>query len=782
MGLGRFVSLAAVLALSAGLAQADEIQTIYQRQLEIGLPDTDSQQVRDYLSTIQADGTWSAVDYTTGCDAPRANWPAASHWSRILAMSTAYHGPVNGSSEFVKSAELRTAIGKAMDYWFAHDFSTIGNGACMDGGGKANDMCPCGTPGLWNQNWYSNVITIPRRVGKSCLLFRDELSPTQYGNCTLMTARAYTPFFRERLPGYVSGANILGMAVVGISAGLLENNGTGNATRIMDAYGRAHNEVATVYPGDREDGIKPDASFQQHNGIIYTGNYGKDFANSIMELEITAMGTQYQANKTVQDSFGRFIGGSQWSTFVNTVTEVPHWDMSVIGRMITWPAVDLQATENLKMNLTQVMILGQSWSQPDLIEFAKDLSNTNSKTTNPGDLSGNRMFWNSDYMAHRTQKTVTTVKMISNRTATSECVNDQNPMGFHLSDGAVYTYTTGAEYEDMYATFDFNLVPGTTTDYGNTPLTCSATQAYSPDKYAGGTSAGDVGIAAMRYVNPLTGAFSFHKAYIFFADNVQHVLVNSISSTSDAPVFSVLDQRLRSGDVYINSERAKSGNYSDVDSLWHAGTGYIFPLAQGTEVSIDVEKKTGDWKTIGVSKQPISTKDMFSAWIVHDSANLTTPTQYSVFPATESNKDFKDKADRYTPYTVANTDVVSAAVDSARRTLGAAFWEAGGGTVYVPYMGLTITVDKPVVLMLKLTGNGSSEGELSIADPTHENAGVSVHIVWAAKGHRRADSHIGHHHSPLRRASGQSEVTLAITLPAGGLAGSTVTQEFSRDQ
>ncbi|KAG9097235.1 hypothetical protein FS749_006754 [Ceratobasidium sp. UAMH 11750] len=271
MGLRRFVPLAAALALSAGLTRADEIQTIYQRQLEIGLPDTSSAQVQGYLSTIQADGTWAAVDYTTGCDAQRANWPAANHWSRILAMSTAYHGSVNGSSQFVKSRELRTAIGKAMDYWFANDFSTIGNGACMDGGGKATDKCPCGTPGLWNQNWFSNVILIPQRVGKSCLLLRDELTPTQYGNCTLITARAYTPFFRKKLPGYVSGANILDIAVVGISAGLLENNGTGNATRLMDAYERAHNEVATVYPGEREDGIKPDASFQQHTGIIYNG-------------------------------------------------------------------------------------------------------------------------------------------------------------------------------------------------------------------------------------------------------------------------------------------------------------------------------------------------------------------------------------------------------------------------------------------------------------------------------------------------------------------------------
>ncbi|KAG8688246.1 hypothetical protein FRC09_013012, partial [Ceratobasidium sp. 395] len=419
------------------------------------------------------------------------------------------------------------------------------------------------------------------------------------------------------------------------------------------------------------------------------------------------------------------------------------------------------------------------WNQTELIRFGTDLANPKPKTANAGKVNGNRMFWNSDYMIHRTKDTVTSVRLLSNRTATSECVNSQNTKGFHLADGAVYRYTTGAEYEDMYATYDFSLVSGTTTDYGNTPLDCSTTLKYGIDTYAGGASAGDVGVAAMRYINPLTKALSFHKAYFFFADNVQHVLVNNISSTSTAPVFSVLDQRLKSGDVYLDGERVKSGNYCDVDSLWHAGTGYIFPVKQGTQISIDAEKKTGNWSSIGASPQGQSTKDMFSAWIVHDSANLTAPTEYSVFPATKSNRDFEEKADRCTPYTVTNTEVVSAAVDSTRRTFGAAFWKAEGGSVYVPQMGMTISVDKPVALVIKLTGNGSSEGELYMADPTHQSSSVNVHITWAAKGHRRNEGQIGHH-SPLRRTFGQSEATMAIELPAGGEAGSTVMKKFSR--
>jgi hypothetical protein len=37
------------------------------------------------MSTLESTGQWPAseIDYTTGCTAQRANWPASVHWSRI---------------------------------------------------------------------------------------------------------------------------------------------------------------------------------------------------------------------------------------------------------------------------------------------------------------------------------------------------------------------------------------------------------------------------------------------------------------------------------------------------------------------------------------------------------------------------------------------------------------------------------------------------------------------------------------------------------------------------
>ena len=37
------------------------------------------------LQTLGPDGSWSTteIDYTSGCPAQRANWPAGTHWTRI---------------------------------------------------------------------------------------------------------------------------------------------------------------------------------------------------------------------------------------------------------------------------------------------------------------------------------------------------------------------------------------------------------------------------------------------------------------------------------------------------------------------------------------------------------------------------------------------------------------------------------------------------------------------------------------------------------------------------
>jgi hypothetical protein len=395
--------------------------------------------------------------------------------------------------------------------------------------------------------------------------------------------------------------------------------------------------------------------------------------------------------------------------------------------------------------------------------------------------------------------------MLSSRSFTSQCTNSENPFGFHLSDGALYSMSTGAEYEDMFGALEWNLIPGITTDYGHIPLQCSTVRQGGIDPYAGGVQAGELGMAAMRYINPLSRTFNFNKAWFFFPDNVQHVLVSNIkqsSANSTAPVFSVLDQRLRSGDVYVNGAVIPDGgNFTTVKSLWHGRTGYTFPKSghRASQVSVSLQARTSNWAQIGTSIQPVTTVDMFAAWVVHEKLRLNpepeapntgpgsySPLQYSIFPATSSHSEFEDKARRLQPRTIANSEVVSAALSACKKTLGAAFWTSAGGSLEIKDLKIKIEADRGVIIMLRSEDGSYSHGNISVADPTQSADKVNIKITWTGmkRGHthRSWEGCIGHHCSHVRRSAGvgHSELAMSIDLPVGGMAGSSVTREYAR--
>ncbi|GLB36184.1 putative polysaccharide lyase family 8, N terminal alpha-helical domain [Lyophyllum shimeji] len=360
------------------------------------------------LSTLGSSVKWpdSEINYSTGCDAQEASWSTQSHWSRINTLAAAWYGGLRNAARYTRDPELRAAISNAMNYWFSRDFT---NPACPDSGGTPS--CPCSTPGFWNQNWSSNV-SHPH------------------------IDRAYNTF-QTGINGVsaITGANTLDIASIGIDAGSLISN----ASLVSDAYSRIHDELA-VKNELKVNGIRADGSFGQHAGILYTGNYGKDYANDILSLELAAAGTQFQASSNSRAAFTALLDANQWMVLRNVVTGVLHWDYSVLGRIISLPVSANQATAHLKMNLTQIQVLGQLW---DSSAISQVYSNSAFATTdaNSGGLSGNRMFYANDYMVHRGPGYVSTLKMYSKRTQNTECTNSQNPLGSHLSDAARFIPT-----------------------------------------------------------------------------------------------------------------------------------------------------------------------------------------------------------------------------------------------------------------------------------------------------------------------------------------------------
>jgi hypothetical protein len=56
-----------------------------------------------------------------------------------------------------------------------------------------------------------------------------------------------------------------------------------------------------------------------------------------------------------------------------------------------------RATANLKINLTQIQVLGQQWNSADISQVYNNLT-SDTTNANSGSLTGNRMFYANDYM------------------------------------------------------------------------------------------------------------------------------------------------------------------------------------------------------------------------------------------------------------------------------------------------------------------------------------------------------------------------------------------------
>ncbi|KZP04687.1 polysaccharide lyase family 8 protein, partial [Athelia psychrophila] len=173
------------------------------------------------------------------------------------------------------------------------------------------------------------------------------------------------------------------------------------------------------------DGIRPDGSFGQHVGILYNGNYGKDYLNADLDLETEAGDTQFAAEIASKEALATLLQGDLWMIYRNVITDVLHWDFSVLGRFISFPVADKQATGSINFNISEVQQLANQWQSDALLEVVDSLQ-TNTSDANSGSIVGNRMFYANDYMVQRGSGYITTVKMYSTRTNNTECTNFQN--------------------------------------------------------------------------------------------------------------------------------------------------------------------------------------------------------------------------------------------------------------------------------------------------------------------------------------------------------------------
>ncbi|KAI8378966.1 galactose mutarotase-like domain-containing protein [Blakeslea trispora] len=687
----------------------EELETLYNRRLEIILTEagTSEKNVDTWKNSIDSSGMWPDIDMTSGCEARRANWPAAGHLSRARSLAVAF---MKDSSD---TAALDAAM-LALDYWFDNDYETSD---CTLNGGDSKGNCPCGTPGLWNKNWFPQTIGVPKTVGDICIVLRQNLTDSQRLGCDRIQRRSFDTVERW------SGANLLDCAYVGITLGIFSQDANLTKSGLEKFY-----EGVVINPTVADDGIQSDGSFMQHNGLLYNGNYGKDFINNLLLVFVMTRETELTPDVDVQDAFETLISGTEWMVLSDSKRNKLLWQYSVIGRMITFKYSDQQASGGISINPKKISEGVESWeNEQDIRDISDRLETVSTDDANQGDLVGTRYFYNADYLVHRGPNFIVTLKMYSSRTVNSECVNTQNPYGFHLSDGAIYNYLSGDEYVDVFGAWDWELIPGTTVDYGGTPLTCVKSKAKGKKKFVGGATDGNTGIAVMDYQNPMNGNLQFKKTLFFSPKGYSVQLGPTSSKNQSSPLLTVLDQRHLNGDVYINGnieDTESTFDFSDVKDVWHDGIGYYFPSSEN--IHVDSRLKKSNWSDIGIA-EGLEEQQLWTSYINHDSdKDEDEPlTQYIVQLGVDAQSFTESAADNdvpiYLDFSLQSQQVYSA-YDKDEDVLAIAFWTAGQYTD--PWISMTVTVDRPCVLLLRQMDTNIFR--LTIADPSQSLKMVKV--------------------------------------------------------
>ncbi|KAI8367000.1 chondroitin AC/alginate lyase [Choanephora cucurbitarum] len=369
---------------------ADDMATMKSRRIE-HIVKYNSANSTYYLNrwknTLNENRTWADIDMTSGCGSRIANWPAQQHLIRVLNLAIGYH-------ETMQPEYLKTSLA-SLDYWLENDFDEHD---CIENGGVASMNCPCGTPGLWSKNWFNQLIGIPSAIGDTCLLLRNELNESQKKRCITIQARAFAKVTSmTQAISVLTGANLLDVADIGITLAMFKDD-----LEMLKTALEAFYDGVTISETTAGDGIQADGSFIQHKGILYNGNYGKDFASDVLAVFTETVGLDIGPSESALTAFKTLMDGSEWMMIADTKLQQLLWQYSAIGRMVSFKYSDQQSSGGVVLDLKEIAKSAQgSATEKEMQAISDRLNGSPTGNANQGNLIGTRYFYNSDYMVSK---------------------------------------------------------------------------------------------------------------------------------------------------------------------------------------------------------------------------------------------------------------------------------------------------------------------------------------------------------------------------------------------
>jgi len=271
-------------------------------------------------------------------------------------------------------------------------------------------------------NWWWPTIGVPQLLGNIALALEPVLTDEERAWFAAELVRAATA-------QDMTGQNLVWVKQIALMRAVLLRDAAAaeNAVKVI------RNQVCV----SSHEGIQQDWCFHQHGHQPQFGNYGLSF---ICEQATNAKlfdGTFLAFDKSsigVLRSLAE--NGFAWTLWNGRM------DVSAMGRQLFPQAQEKKARAVLGA-FDDLEACG--WKRPD-------------------DLGGLRFFDRSEYAVFRTNRWMASVRASSPTVIGVETdINEDNVKGQCMADGALMTYVTGREYEDVFPLWDdWRMIPGVT--------------------------------------------------------------------------------------------------------------------------------------------------------------------------------------------------------------------------------------------------------------------------------------------------------------------------------
>lgn len=612
---------------------------------------------------IGRDGRFKDIDYA---NTDRSEWKVLKHldYCRMLAIAMKCLPP-----ETLRKTRARENCLLALDWWL--------------------DQTPK------NANWWCNDVYVAQMLGNLGLLLDDKtLGPQRLARLKQLT--------RNAAPGR-TGQNLMWLSWNSLLAGILAEDDA----RIDKALSALGDTITISQPG--REGIQIDLSFQQHGPQLYQGNYGRHYLHSASKYLRAVRGTDREDRAKTELVERLLLDGTRWMCWAGLL------DYSTWGRQISYN--DRFQGPDL-VYVCDHMLSSSPARQDEIAEFSQHMlhrSYLDGMFFNI--VRGTRAFPVSDYIVHRPDLFLTTLRMSSTRTVIGEITNGDNLKGAYLSDGAMLTYSSGYEYDMIFPCWDWTCIPGTTASRGHLPDKWSGRKGSTP--FAG---AMDQGVAAMSVDH---FGIRANKSWFFLDDRIICLGSGIRGTHAQSPVVTTIEQRLETPGAPTRLPGRKAVGILQDSSL------YLIDASLTT--ILETGKRTGSWKSIRNSSDDKEvTRPVFLLAIDHGLMPDGAAYAYQVFPSRPEGRILPDRL--WIETTILRHDEKVHAIHTGTQTRAVFF---APETLELPDKR-TLSVSEPCLVTLSVGGGlrvqipGKYEGNATVILDGNEKT-VSVENASRAR-------------------------------------------------